>query len=76
MKDFIEELKYMCTSSNAKGFYIFVSIMLVVLLIAIPVMLIMFIVNTIKYGFTPLFLILTLVALVIFIGIVVWLKKS
>lgn len=76
MKDFIEELKYMCTSSNAKGFYIFVSIMLVVLLIAIPVMLIMFIVNTVKYGFTPLFLILTLVALAIFIGIVVWLKKS
>lgn len=76
MKDFIEELKYMCTSSNAKGFYIFVSIMLVILLIAIPVMLIMFIVNTVKYGFAPLFLILTLVAIAIFVGVIVWLKKS
>ena len=76
MKDFIEELKYMCTSSSAKGFYIFVAIMLVALLIAIPTMLILFIVNTVKFGFSPLFLILFLVALAIFIGVVIWLKKS
>ena len=78
MKDFIEELKYMCSSSNTKsrGLYIFITIFLCIMLIAIPATLILFIVNLVKGFFNPLFLILMIVALVIFVGLIVWLKKS
>ncbi len=78
MRDFIENLKYLTSSSNSssRGFYIFIAIMLVVLLIAIPVMLILFIVNTIKYGFAVLPLILFIVVLALFIGTIIWLQRS
>ena len=78
MRDFIENLKYLTSSSNSssRGFYIFIAIMLVALLIAMPVMLILFIVNTIKYGFAVLPLVLFVVVLALFIGTVIWLQRS
>lgn len=78
MRDFIENLKYLTSASNSssRGFYIFIAIMLVALLIAMPVMLVLFIVNTIKYGFAVLPLILFIVVLVLFIGTIIWLQRS
>lgn len=78
MKEFFEEFAYMCSSSNTKsrGMYIFIAIALAVLALGTVASLVLFIVNTIKYGFTPLFLILFIVTLLILIGIIVWLKKS
>lgn len=78
MKDFIEELMYMCSSSNTKsrGLYIFIAIALVVLAVGAVASLVLFIINTIKFGFTPLFLILFIVTVLLFIGTIVFLKKS
>lgn len=78
MRDFIENLKYLTSASNSssRGFYIFIAIMLVALLIAMPVMLVLFIVNTVKYGFAVLPLILFIVVLVLFIGTIIWLQRS
>ena len=78
MKEFFEEFAYMCSSSNTKsrGLYIFIAIALAVLALGTVASLVLFIVNTIKYGFTPLFLILFIVTLLILIGMIVWLKKS
>ena len=78
MKEFFEEFAYMCSSSNTKsrGMYIFIAIALAVLALGTVASLVLFIINTIKYGFTPLFLILFVVSLLILVGIIVWLKKS
>lgn len=77
MKEFIEELKYMCTSSKAKGFYIFVTIVLVALILGCFVSLIMMVVNLIAYkAFSALWLVLFLVTLIITIAVIIWLKKS
>jgi len=78
MKEFFEEFAYMCSSSNTKsrGMYIFIAIALAVLALGTVASLVLFIVNTIKYGFTPLFLILFVVSLLILVGMIVWLKKS
>ena len=78
MRDFIENLKYLTSPSNSssRGFYIFIAIMLVALLIAMPVMLVLFIVNTVKYGFAVLPLILFLVVVALFIGTIIWLQRS
>ena len=78
MKEFFEEFAYMCSSSNTKsrGMYIFIAIALAVLALGTVASLVLFIVNTIKFGFTPLFLILFIVTLLILIGMIVWLKKS
>jgi hypothetical protein len=78
MKEFFEELSYMCSSSNTKsrGLYIFIAIAMAIMAIGAVVMAVMFIVNTIKYGFTPLFLILLLVDVVLLVGVIIWLKKS
>ena len=78
MKEFFEEFAYMCSSSNTKsrGLYIFIAIALAVLALGTVASLVLFIVNTIKYGFTPLFLILFVVSLLILVGMIVWLKKS
>lgn len=77
MKEFIEELKYMCTSSKAKGFYIFVTIALVALILGCFVSLIMMVVNLIAYkAFSALWLVLFLVTLIITIAVIIWLKKS
>jgi len=78
MKEFFEEFAYMCSSSNTKsrGMYIFIAIALAVLALGTVASLVLFIVNTIKFGFTPLFLILFIITLLILIGMIVWLKKS
>lgn len=78
MKEFFEEFAYMCSSSNTKsrGIYIFIAIALTLLFIGCIVSLVLFVVNTIKFGFYPLFLALFVVSLLILIGMIVWLKKS
>lgn len=78
MKEFFEEFAYMCSSSNTKsrGLYIFIAIALGVLALGSLASLILFVINTIKYGFTPLFLILFVVSLLILVGMIVYLKKS
>lgn len=78
MKEFFEEFGYMCSSSNTKsrGMYIFIAIALIVLALGSLASLILFVVNTIKYGFTPLFLILFVVSLLILVGMIVYLKRS
>lgn len=78
MREFFEELGYMCSASNEKsrGLYIFIAIALAVLALGAVVSLVLFIVNTIKFGFYPLFLVLFIVTLLILIGMVVWLKRS
>lgn len=77
MKDFIEELLYMCKSSKARGFYIFVTIALVALLLLSIVSLVLLIVNIIRFHtVAPLWIILLVVSLIIFIGMIIWLKKS
>ena len=78
MKEFFEEFAYMCSSSNTKsrGLYIFIAIALIVLALGSLASLILFVVNTIKYGFTPLFLILFVVSTLILVGTIVYLKKS
>lgn len=77
MKEFLEELKYMCTQSKAKGFYCFVAFALAALIIGCVVSLVMIVVNLIKFGaFSFLWLGLFLVALLITIAVIVWLKKS
>lgn len=78
MKEFIEELSYMCSANNTKsrGLYLFIAISLVALLLGSVAMLVLLIVNLVKGFFNPLFLVLLVVALAIFIGIIIWLKKS
>lgn len=78
MKEFFEEFAYMCSSSNTKsrGLYLFIAVALAILAVGAVVSLILFIVNTVKYGFTPLFLILFLVTIVLFVGVIIFLKKS
>lgn len=77
MKDFIEELKYMCTSSKAKGFYCFVAFALVMLILGAIASLVMIVVNLVAFkAFSFLWLGLFLTALIITVAIIVWLKKS
>lgn len=78
MKEFIEELSYMCSANNTKsrGLYLFIAISLVALLLGSVAMLVLLIVNLVKGFFNPLFLVLLIVALAIFVGIIIWLKKS
>lgn len=79
MKEFFEELSYMCSSSNTKsrGLYIFIAIAMALLAIGAPVMIIMIIVNVVKFSaFSPLWVILLVVDIGALIGVIVWLKKS
>lgn len=79
MKEFFEELSYMCSSSNTKsrGLYIFIAMAMALLAIGAPVMIIMIIVNLVKFSaFSPLWAILLLVDIGALIGTIVWLKKS
>lgn len=78
MREFVSDLFYMCSSSNDKsrGFYIFVTIILAILTIAIPVMLGVLIFTIVKGGSIVLPIILTIAAIAIYIAVIVWLKKS
>ncbi len=77
MKEFFEEFKYQCTSGKNKVFYCIVAFALVALIIGALVSLAMIIINLVAYkAFNFLWLALFLVALVITIAVIVWLKKS
>lgn len=79
MKEFFEELSYMCSSSNTKsrGLYIFIAAAMALMLIGAIAMVIMLIVNIVKFGaFSPIWAILLIADLVALIGVFIWLKKS
>lgn len=78
MREFVSDLFYMCSSSNDKsrGFYIFVTVILAILTIAIPVMLGVLIFSIIKGGSIVLPIILTIAAIAIYVAVIVWLRKS
>lgn len=78
MKEFFSDLFYMCSSSNQKsrGFYIGVTVLMFLMAILMLVSAVLLVINLVKGFFSPLFAILFGVALVIFIAVIVWLKKS
>ena len=74
MSDFIEDLKYMCSSSNtsSRGFYLFVTAMLILIPLGAIASLVMMFVT----GFTAAKIILFVVAVAIEAGVIVWLKRA
>lgn len=77
MKDFIEELLYMCKSSKIKGFYILITVLLCALLLLDVAALVVLVLNLVLYkAFSWLWIALFGVATAIIVGIVIWLKKS
>lgn len=79
MREFFEELFYMCSADNTKsrGLYIFIVVAMALLAIGSVVSLILMLVNLIAYkAFSWLWLILFIVTVGILVGIIVWLKKS
>lgn len=78
MRDFIDDLKYMCSADNTKsrGLYLFITIALIAMLIGIVGGIIGIVYTAIKGGAILMPVILTVIILVIFIAVVVWLKKS
>lgn len=79
MKDFIEDLKYMCSSSNttSRSFYIIVTVALIALLIMVPISGVIIGINLAKGYTVPVVMYILLVgSLAAAIGVIVWLKKS
>ena len=78
MKEFVSDLLYMCSSSNSSSrmFYILVTAILALLTLAIPVEFIILIVKIVQHVFQIKFLIFLLVSIAIYIGVIIWLKKS
>lgn len=79
MKEFFEEFAYMCSASNTKsrGIYIFIAVALALMLIGAVAMIVMLLINVIKFGaFSPIWAILLLLDVIIFIAVIIWLKKS
>lgn len=79
MKEFFEEFAYMCSASNTKsrGIYIFIAVALALMLIGAVAMIVMLLVNVIKFGaFSPIWAILLLLDVIVFIAVIIWLKKS
>lgn len=79
MKEFFEEFAYMCSASNTKsrGIYIFIAASLALMLLGAVVMIVMLLVNVIKFGaFSPIWAILLLLDIIIFVAVIIWLKKS
>ncbi len=79
MKEFLDELMYMCSSSNSKsrGFYIFIASCLVAMLIGAVVMVVILLINIIKFkAFSFLWLVLLILDIAAFIGVLIWLKRS
>ena len=77
VKDFFEEIFYYARNAEKAAnriFYWMVGIGLIVLSVLILVSLVLFIVNTIRFGFALRFLIFFLVAVVLEIVMIVWLK--
>ena len=78
MKEFFEELKYMCSASNTKsrGTYIMVVVTLIALLIAFVAGIVAAIVYISAHNFQILPLAISVVALAVEVALVIWLKKS
>ena len=77
MKDFVEELLYMCKNSNAKGLYTFIAIMLCILPIGAIAMATLLIINLVKFGaFVWYWAALLAFVVVVFVALILWLKKS
>ena len=78
MKDFIYDLKYYCSSANTKsrGTYIMIAIILLILPIAAISGIIAEIVYISANNFQLLPLIITVVAIILEVLLIVWLKKS
>lgn len=79
MREFFEEFAYMCSASNTKsrGIYIFIAVALALMLIGAVAMIVMLLVNVIKFGaFSPIWAILLLLDVIVFIAVIIWLKKS
>lgn len=79
MKEFFEEFAYMCSASNTKsrGIYIFIAVALALMLLGAVAMIVMLLVNVIKFGaFSPIWAILLLLDIIIFVAVIIWLKKS
>lgn len=78
MKDFFEELKYMCSASNTKsrGTYIMIVVTLIALLIAFVAGIVAEIVYISASNFQILPLLISVIALIVEIALIVWLKKS
>ena len=78
MKEFFEELKYMCSASNTKsrGTYIMVVVTLIALLIAFVAGIVAEIVYISASNFQILPLLISVIALAVEIALIVWLKKS
>lgn len=79
MKEFFEELFYMCSSSNTKsrGLYIFIVVAMAVLLIGGIASVALLVINAVTTKtFSVLWLALALLTWGALIGIIIWLKKS
>ena len=78
MRDFISDLLYMCSADNTKsrGLYLFITAALCFMLIGIIGGIIGIVYTAAHHGAIAMPLILTIVILVIFVAVIVWLKKS
>lgn len=73
MRDFFDDLKYMCSADNttSRGIYIVIAIALVLLPIASITGFVAFAMRKVVFS-----LILGIVAILLEVGLVIWLKKS
>ena len=78
MREFISELMYMCSPSNTKsrGTYIMIAIILILLPIAAISGIVATIIYAVAGNFQAMPLIITVVALVVEVALIIWLKKS
>lgn len=78
MKEFISDLFYMCSASNttSRTFYIIVTTILGILTLAIPGTLVFLIVSIVKGMAVVLPIILLVVCIIIYVAVLIWLKKS
>ena len=79
MKEFFEELSYMCSSNNTKsrGLYLFITIGMALLALGIVATIVMIIINAVANKvFLTLPFVLLIFMIICLVGIIVWLKKS
>lgn len=78
MRNFIDELRYMCSSSNTKsrGLYILITIMLIVMPLGAIAGLVGFFICLAASNFVALPLIISIVLIIIEVALILWLVKS
>lgn len=79
MKEFFEELSYMCSANNTKsrGLYLFITIGMALLALGIVATIVMIIINAVANKvFLTLPFVLLIFMIICLVGIIVWLKKS